>query len=116
MNNLEDTKVIVDVNLNQNEYEYCMLNERLCDRSEERWKMMQNFIETGGEVPSLNNSNIETIHSYRGEKLRTKFLFSLKMYADEVTNWIKEFDFEEEQKRREANLRLIRISKRCMSC
>ena len=99
--------------MNQNEYEYCMLNERLCDQSEERWKKMNSFIESGGELP---RNSIETINCFHGEKLRTKFLFSLKMYKDEVLTWVKEFDFEEEQKRREMDLRLIRVSKRCMSC
>lgn len=109
---LEDTKVIVDVNLTQDEYEYCMSTER-CDLADERYKSMRNFIDGTGELP---RNSIETIYCFHGEKLRTKFLFSLKMYVDEVANWIREFDFEEEQKRREADLRLIRVTKRCMSC
>lgn len=104
----------MDVNLSQNEYEYCMLTERLCDQTDERWRKMSIFIEAGGELPTENS--IETIHCFHGEKLRTKFLFSLKMYADEVFSWIKEFDCEEEQKRRELNLRITRVQKRCMSC
>jgi len=109
----QDTKIIADVNLSQNEYEYCMLTERLCDQTEERWRKMSIFIESGGELP--RNNNIETIHCFHGEKLRTKFLFSLLLYAEEVANWVREFDYEEDQKRREYDLRLIRVSKRCMS-
>lgn len=60
------------MNLNQNELDYCMLTTPLCDQSDEGWKTMQNFIESGGEVP---RQSIETIHCFHGEKLRTKFLF-----------------------------------------
>lgn len=69
-------KYIVDVALSEEE-------ELMCNEPD--------VILTGNHIISQNNTtDIRTPHKYRGERKRSKEDFSLRMYSDEVKNWILE--------------------------
>lgn len=61
--------------------------------SEEEEEMCNNpdIILTGNHIITQSNSDdIQRPHKYRGERFRSKEDFSLRMYSDEVKNWILE--------------------------
>jgi hypothetical protein len=76
-----DTKVMYDISMSQAELDFCLRAE--------------------GSVSSAQPTNLslsvdtDMTFQFHGERTRTKFLFSLKMYAEEVREWI---DKEEQKK------------------
>lgn len=110
----EDTRVMFDINITHLELSFCLRSRGLFNSSPNRSPAQNNmfrFSEMGGQVPS---NEIDTIYTFHGERTRTKFLFSLKMYSDEVGEWIKDHDKREIECSFNKNLGIQR--RRTFSC
>ncbi|XP_054718016.1 two pore channel protein 1-like [Uloborus diversus] len=83
----KDTLVRVDIGLNEQEIDFCRSDISL----------------SKSQLTAFAKDEVSDQVVYRGTRTRTKFSFSLKMYADEVVKWLREAD-EEERLQREVLL------------
>ncbi|CAL1300034.1 unnamed protein product [Larinioides sclopetarius] len=78
----KETLVRVDVGLNQREIDFSHSTNTYLSKA---------------QLKTLANDQTSEQVIFRGTRTRTKFSFSLKMYAEEVKKWLKDADDEEQQ-------------------
>ncbi|GFV56389.1 two pore calcium channel protein 1 [Trichonephila clavipes] len=80
----KETLVRVDVGLNQREIEFCHASKMYLSKA---------------QLMTLANDQTSDQVVFRGTRTRTKFSFSLKMYAEEVKKWLRDAENEERHQR-----------------
>ncbi|GIX76970.1 two pore calcium channel protein 1 [Caerostris darwini] len=80
----KESLVRVDIGLNQQEIDFCQASKTYLSKS---------------QLMAFANDQVSDQVIFRGTRTRTKFSFSLKMYAEEVKKWLTEADNEEQRQR-----------------